>query len=209
MTDLTMRGPKLLRHLTCDWLKAEVPGRFPVLRQAWQLDEEQLPLPVRYDPHPPRALDEFPIVAVVSGQRTSRPSGDRSALGEAQWTVETPMRVFGWVRAREYAPTADLRDDFISALEVCVKAVPTMRGVGGGNVVILSTTVVTDFSDVEAVKGDRHIAGGYVGFTIRATETLSDSLAYPVVQPGRTVSSVTVQGAVLPTADALSARRAR
>lgn len=196
-----MRGPRQIRHLVCDWLQADLPVRLPQIRLAWGRTEEELPLPMRYDPHEPLTLDHAvsPIVAVVSGRQTVRPVGDMNALGEPLFNVTYPMRIFAWVREVGVGATFDLRDDYLTALQVAVLASPTLGGVGGGNLLALSTSVEVDFSGIDALKGDRQLAGGYVGFQIRATETLSNRLAHPESPEGRTVSAVTVQGAVLPT----------
>lgn len=213
MSDLPMRGPKALRHHLAAWVEADIKMRFPHLRELWGLDEQSLPLPARIDPHEPGTLDVFPVVSVVTSRHTVRPAIDISEAGGAQWQVTYPVRIFAWVRAEGVGPTQDLRDDYLTALQIAVLSRRSFGGFGGGNLALLvdptRDAVTVDFSGVEAVKGDRHIAGGYLGFSVRATETLGSEVAHPESPQGLTVASVNVQGAVLPTRPALYPRSPR
>lgn len=208
-----MRGPAQLRAALADYLAADLPARFPSLRRAWGLDEDTLPLPKRYFPHEPLALDDFPVVAVVTGRGRITPVADRDADGSAQYTSAYPARLFGWVRGQGMAATLTLRDDFIAALQVTLLASPTVGGAGSGQLRIFPPLDV-DYSGVDAVKGDRYVAGGFVGFTLSATETLGRGLTHPAWQDpatlgggvahaespwGVTVTSVHAQGRALPT----------
>lgn len=208
MSDLAMRGPTAIRHLIADWLAADLPVRMPKIRAAWGLDEQLLPLPERYDAREPLTLDVWPVVSVVTSRHTVAPLADTSELGGSQWAVTYPVRLFVWVRDEGVDRTLDLRDDYLSVLQIAVLASRTLGGFGGGNLTVLPPVEV-DFSGVDPAGGERFIAGGFVGFSVRATETLSSGLAHPQSPEGLTVSAVTVQGAVLPTDPALYPRNAR
>lgn len=202
-----MRGPSQIRALLADWLELEVPKRLPYFRELWDLAEDELPAPVRYDPHEPLVLDDYPVLSVVTGRHTTTPLADLDDIGQALWRTEYPVRLFAWVHAEGEKRTFDLRDDYLTMLQTLAASSRTFAGFGGGNLTMVPP-LTADFSGLDPADGDHFIAGGYVGFTVRATETLSSRVAHPGSPQGLTVSAVDVTGGVLPTPPAVAAPRA-
>lgn len=212
MPELTyeMRGPRGVRHAVTDFLRVELPRRIEACREAWGLSADDLPLPVSdpedarrdgYIEHEPKAIDRWPLIAVTSGRRSQR-GVDFDDDGAPIYRATYPVRVYSWVRDAGWDATQDMRDDMATAIQIAVLSHTTLHS-PGGSLQIVPSTLLVDFSSVQPVKGDRFVAGSFVGFDVHATETLTDRLALPGEQPRDTVSDVTVTGAVLPPHPAL------
>lgn len=205
-----MRGPRGIRHSLSEFLRLELPRRIVACREAWALEDEQLPLPVSapndprtdaYFEREPKAVDRWPLVAVTSGRRTQR-GVDFDDDGAPIYRATYPARVYSWVRDEGFDRTQDMRDDLATAIQIALLSHVDLHSVGS-RLQLVPSSLVVDFSDVVAVKGDRFVAGSYVGLDVHATETLTDRLALPGEQPRDTVSGVDVSGAQLPPHPAL------
>lgn len=177
-----MRGPRGVRHAVTGFLRAELGRRIEACREAWDLLDHELPAPVSAPDDPardaflerePAAIDRWPLIAVTSGRRTQR-GVDLADDGDPQFRATYPLRVYSWVRSEGWDATQDLRDDLATAVQVTVLS--DLR-LGTDWLVAAPSTLVMDFSSVQKVKGDRFVAGAYVGFDVHAVETLTDRLA--------------------------------
>lgn len=199
-------GPAGVRNDIVAFLRVWYPQHVLACRAAWGLTKAQLPVPVSkptepredaYLPREPAALDRWPMIAVTTGRRTTaRGRGDISDDGDPIYESTYPVRVWSWVRTEGANATQDMRDYMASALMVTLVSHVNLGT--NGRLRLTPTTMVTDFSAVEKVNGERFVAGSYVGFDVSATETLTDRLAHPQQQPRDTVSDVTVTATVLP-----------
>jgi hypothetical protein len=205
-----MRGPAGIRHAVCEFLRADLPRRAEACRDAWDLLDEELPLPVD-DPNDPKrhgyfarepaAIDRWPLIAVTSGRRSQR-EFDRDDDGSPVFRATYPVRVWSWVRDSGFDATLDLRDNLMTCIQVAVLSNVTLGSVGG-RLQMTPASLVADPSQVRKVEGDRFVAGSFVGFDLVALETLTDRLALPGAQPRDTVRVVTAESDVLPPHPAL------
>lgn len=210
--DLTyeMRGPRGVRHTISDFLRSELPRTIRAAREAWDVVDEELPIPVSdlNDPkrdaffdREPAAIDRHPMVAVTSGRRSQRAT-DFEEDGSPVFIATYPIRVFSWVMDEGWDRTQDMRDDMATCIAITLLAHVDLGSVGRW-LQMVPSTLVTDFSAVAKGKGDRYVAGSFVGFDVRATETLTDRLALPGGQPRDTVARVSATGTLLPSHPAL------
>lgn len=199
-----LRGPAGIRTALADFYREWLPQHAPACRAAWGLSDAELPVPASvpedrrrdaYLDRSPAALDRWPVLAVNSGRR-SHTESDRADDGSPIYVATYPIRIYSWVRAGGQEATALMRDNLASAVAVTTLAHAALGTAGA--LALDHGSLVLDFSDVSAVKGDRFVAGSYVGFNVRATETLTDRLAVPAQQPRDTVSGVNVLGVPLP-----------
>lgn len=201
-----MRGPAGIRSSVTEFLRLELPRRIVACRAAWGLDASRLPLPVS-DPEDPRrdayldrepaAIDRWPLIAVTSGRRAQRGVDSDPVDGSPIYRATYPVRVYSWVRDAGFDATQDQRDNLATAVQIAVLSHVHLRS-PGRRLSVNPSTLVVDFSAVTPVKGERFVAGSYVGFDLHAVETLTDRLALPGEQPRDTVSSVEVTGVPLP-----------
>lgn len=198
---MEMRGPRAVRAAAAACVLAALPPRLAAARAAWGLTVEQLPDPALVLPHVPDNLDHrVPLVAVNSGRMTTRPI-DFTAVGDPVYRSTYPVRIYAWVKHEGHEECQSMRDDFGTVLRLTVLSQLTLAT--DGWITVAPETVVMDFSEVEHVKGDRFIGGVYVGFEVRATETLTDRLAAPGEGPRATVAAVNVAARILPPHPAL------
>lgn len=209
-TATEMRGPAGARRGVSEFLRSVLPSHLEACRGAWGLREAQLPAPVSEPDDPrkdayfdrePANIDRWPLVAVTSARMTQRAT-DFSAAGDPMYQSTYPMRVYSWVKTKGFDATQTMRDDYGTAIRICALSYVNLAD-PSGRFTVVPSTVVMDFSAVAAVNGDRFVAGSYVGFDLRVTETLTDRLALPGGQPRDTVNLVTATGTPLPPHPAL------
>lgn len=205
-----MRGAVGIRHTVCEFLRSRLPRHAQACREAWDLLDEELPIPVSapgdpkadaYFPRDPAAIDRWPLVAVLTARATSRES-DRDDDGSPIYRVTYPTRVYSWVKDEGWDATQDMRDNLAAAIQVTLLSHTNLDSIGG-RLAIVPSTLVVDPSALAKVQGDRYVAGSFVGIDVIATETLTDRLALPGAQPRDTVAAVTATGEVLPPHPAL------
>jgi hypothetical protein len=205
-----LRGPAGVRAVVCDFLRGNLPLFAQACRDAWDVPDEELPVPVS-DPRDPKrdayfarepaAIDRWPMIAVTSGRRTQRET-DRDGSGGIVFRATYATRVYWWVKDAGWDATVEQRDNLGTAIQVALLSRLSMGSVGA-RLQIVPSTLIFDPSVIAKVQGDRYVAGGFIGFDINATETLTDRLALPGEQPRDTVAAVSATGAVLPPHPAL------
>lgn len=197
MPDLSteMRGPIAVRHTITEYLRSCLDGHVAALAGVLGLPVPEMiasapgePRTDGYFAREPGAIDRWPMLSVTSGRMVGRGAVDVDDDGSETFRSTYPIRVYTWVKAVGFDDAQDLRDVYGTAVRIAVLARPGLDT--NGRVQANPSTLVTDFSSVKAVNGDRHVAGSYVGFDVTAIETLTDRLAYPLQQPRDTVSGV-------------------
>lgn len=204
MTAGELRGPRGVRAALVAFLREWLPIHAEACRVAWALEEDELQVPKSsgdpredgYFAGEPPAIDRWPLVSVTSGRRTQR-TVDQTDDGELEFMSVYPVRLYCWVRAEGREAAQNRRDDLATAVQITALAHTDFGS--SGRTRLVPSSVVTDFSSVEPVRGDRFVAGAFVGFDVQVVETLTDRLALPGGQPRDTVSDVTATGSVLPT----------
>lgn len=206
-----MRGPRGVRHAVTNFLRANLPRHIEACREAWDLLDEELPIPASHPDDPrkdayferePAAIDRWPMIAVTTGRRTQRETDRDPDDGSPVARATYQLRVYSWVRAEGWDETQDMRDDLATAVQVCLLSHVTLDSIDG-RLQIAPSTLTVDPSDVVKVQGDRYVAGSFVGVELHAVETLTDRLSLPGAQPRDTVQTVIVDGEVLPAHPAL------
>lgn len=199
-----LRGPRGLRADLVAFYRAWLPVHAAACRAAWDLTDAQLPVPASvpddrradaYFEGDPPAIDRWPMLTVNTGRRSQR-GIDTTDEGESEYRSTYPVRVFTWVKAEGRGAAQDMRDDLATAVQITTLAHLNLGT--DGRFAVDPRTVLTDFSRVEPVKGDRFVAGSFVGFDLQVVETLTDRLALPGQQPRDTVSLVTATGTPMP-----------
>ena len=198
-----LRGAVGVRRDVAEFYREWLPKHAGGCSQAWGVPVE---VPVSrpddkradaYFDRDPAALDRWPLLSVSTGRRTLTEQ-DRALDGEPVITSTYPVRVFTWVRNSGWDATQDARDNLAAAVQITTLA---HRSMESDHLHVVASTLVVDVSNVEAVTGDRFVAGSFVGFDLRVVETLTDRLTLPTM-PGQdrvgTVDSVSVSGRVLP-----------
>lgn len=205
-----LRGPRAVRGALGEFYRVFLPVHGEACRAYWSLSDAELPLPVSKPDDPrvdayydrmPEAIDRWPLLAVTTGRAVQRGAVDHEYDGSLVYRTTYPVRVYAWVKDEGFDATQNMRDDLATVVRITTLA--HTRFAGSGVLELIPSTVVTDFSELTKVKGERYVAAAYVGFDVVATETLTDRLALPAEQPRDTVSTVNVTAGPLPPIPAL------
>lgn len=164
-----MRGVQVPKRAVADYLAARLPAHLDALVEQWGVTLDK---PEDYLPNEPSALDRFPLVA-VSGVRVAsvRRREVETEAPAVVYDVAYALRVFVWVRAQGVDRAVTLRDDLTAAVRGLLIANPTLD-VPDEAVLIDEDSIVEEYSEPTPVKGDRVVAGSFVGVTVTCTERL-------------------------------------
>lgn len=162
------RGIGSAKRLVAEFLAAELPGYLGELRTLWELDDVSLPVPTAFDHNEPQALDRWPRVSVV-GVAAKRVRSEHQVDAEIAYVATYTLRAFVWVRDSGWDRTLDTRDDLTAAVSTLLLDRQTL---GQPDVLVLEDTLAEEYSDIQPVRGDRYVAGSYVGFDLRRVEAL-------------------------------------
>lgn len=204
-----LRGPAGVRHSIAEFLRQWVPAHAAAAATAWGLEpgpdgQDPIPVPVSA-PDDPRAdayysrelqaIDRWPVISVTSGRMRQTEIARDYDTPDPVLSSVYPIRVFSWVKAEGYDAAQDLRDNLATVIRVTVLS---HLQLGTDNLLLVPSTLIVDSSRVEAVKGDRFVAGSFVSFDVQATETLTDRLTMPGAPTRDTVATVTAEATLLP-----------
>lgn len=176
----TTRGVGQAKRTVAGFLRTQMPAHLARLRTEWGVE---LPDFVDFEHNPLKALDRWPILAVsamgLTGMSRTGYASQQPGVPEVQYDARYDLRVFLWVREKEWDRVIDVRDDLTAAVRTLILDRPTL-GDAEETYLIEENTVVEDYSDVAAVKGDRFVAGSFIGFEMRVTEGIGRPLGATV-----------------------------
>jgi titin len=96
------------------------------------------------------------------------------------------MRTYIWTRDINPAPVTEMRDNLTTVVRAALLDHPALKDVPRFehcDPKIEEETMTEEFSDLTLLKGDRYLAGAYIGYNLTVSETIGraplvDSLAY-------------------------------
>lgn len=169
-----MYGAHFPKLYVNEYLKQDIPERLVDYRNAWNLDDTELPNPVSYFIYEPIALDSWPtIITVVMSTNSMTRIGYESS--NPLYRVSYSMRTYVWVRTEQSEPTTLMRDRLTTVVRSALLDYPCLNAVDPNNyfkVEIDESTMQEQFSDLTLLKGDRVLAGAYLSYTLNMDETV-------------------------------------
>jgi hypothetical protein len=157
-----------------EYLKQDIPQRIIDYRNAWNLDDIELPSPVSYFIYEPIALDSWPtIITVVMSTNSMTRIGYESS--NPLYRVSYAMRTYVWVRTEQSEPATLMRDRLTTVVRTALLDYPCLTAVDPANyfkVEIDESTMQEQFSDLTLLKGDRVLAGAYLSYTLNIDEVI-------------------------------------
>ena len=185
MTKELMHGAHSAKSYVSQYLSQDIPTRLIKYRNGWGLDDIALPSPTDYLVYEPLALDQWPIVITVAINTKSfnRLEYDGSTL-DPLYRVTYGMRTYVWVRTEGSEETTLMRDRLTTVVRSalldypCLSRLDTER-----HARIEETTLSEEFSELTLLKGDRVLAGAYIGYDLLLDEVITrEDLGPPVSQ---------------------------
>lgn len=171
MIDL-MHGPHFAKSFVTDYLRVDLPKRLVSYRNGWNVDDITLPTPTQYLNYEPIGLDEWPsiITVALSMSGLDRMHFDR---GNPVYRITYNMRTYVWVKT-EYPELATLmRDRLTTVVRSALLDYPCLKATDPRETfqaMIDESSVREEYSDLTLLKGDRVLAGSYVGYELTMNE---------------------------------------
>lgn len=173
MIDL-MNGSHAAKQFVNQYLSTDIPLRLNTYRNGWNLDSVALPDPEQYITYEPLAIDAWPsvITVLLSTNQLTRIAFDG---GHPLYRISYSMRTYAWVRTEGSEQTSLMRDRLITVIRSALLDYPCLKAADPRNtfrVSIDENTIREEFSDTTLLKGDRFMAGAFVGYTLEMDETV-------------------------------------
>lgn len=172
-----IQGVHIAKAFVTDYLEDDLPSRLIRFRNAWNLDDENLPDPLGYKNYEPIAIDIWPLVYTVSASADGFERIDYDLQGNPQYRVDYDLRTYVWVKDDDSEQCALKRDRLSTVIRSALLDHPALQRWDSENCepLIDETSLNEQFSDLTLIKGERVMAGGYCGYTLSINETVTRS----------------------------------
>jgi hypothetical protein len=170
-----MQGAQFAKYYVNNYLSSDFPTRLNKYRSGWNLDDRELPTPELYLTYEPIALDHWPtlISVVISTNRFERLM--MGAEGDPMYRVNYTMRTYVWTKTEGSEQVTLMRDRLTTVLRSALLDRPSLNRhdeTYGCDVNLDESTLTEEFSDLTLIKGDRVLAGAYLGYNLTINEII-------------------------------------
>jgi len=176
-----MQGAYNAKNFVNNYLKDDIPTRILQYRNAWNLDDENLPEPARYLVYEPVAIDRWPTLITVAVSMNGLSRSDLTSSMDPMYYVEYSMRTYIWVKDDDSEQCTAKRDRLTTIVRSSILDDPCLALYAQPNnlaVFIDEGQLREEYSDLTHLKGERMMAGAYLSYTLRVTEVISvDAIA--------------------------------
>jgi hypothetical protein len=171
---MTMQGPHKAKEFVNLYLESDLPDRLIKYRNAWNLDDEELPEPKKYLAYEPIAIDAWPTLITVAISMDGLERTDYTRLFDPRFSVNYTMRTYIWVKDDQSDLATLKRDRLTTVLRSALLDGPSLNQCGdleGLEVMIDEASIREEYSELTLIKGERVMAGAYIGYTVTIVET--------------------------------------
>lgn len=171
-----MQGAHNAKYFVNSYLESDLPSRLLKYRNAWNLDDEELPEPLKYYTYEPLALDHWPSLITVVISMNGLTRSDYTKIFDPQFRVEYAMRTYIWVKGDSSEECTDKRDRVTTVLRSSFLDSPSLNRCGQEanlEVMIDESTIREEYSDLTLLKGERMMAGAYISYNLVINEILT------------------------------------
>lgn len=175
MTDILMQGPQFAKQYVTDYLQSDIPTRLTRYRNGWNVDDYILPDPELYLNYEPIALDTWPTVITVVISTNSFNRVGYVDGGNPLYRVSYSMRTYVWVKTEGSAEVTTMRDRLTTVLRSSLLDSPNLQLCDTAEDIhaeIDESTIREEYSDLTLIKGDRVLAGAYIGYDLSLNEVV-------------------------------------
>ena len=172
-----MHGGQYAKSFVTAYLESDIPKRVFDYRNGWLVTDTELPTPVKYLSYEPVALDAWPtlITVAISTNRMERVGYMRGT--EPQYRVNYVMRTYVWARGRNAEEATLCRDRLTTVVRSALLDYPCLNAVtaddyGSFQAKIDEGSMREEFSDLTPLKGERYMAGAYLGYELAMDEVV-------------------------------------
>jgi hypothetical protein len=171
-----MSGSRLAKQYVTNYLAADLPSRLVAYRNHWNLSASQLPDPRLYASHEPFQLDRWPTIITLAISTDSVTRAAYTSAMDPDMRVEYEMRTYVWVRATGAQNVTDQRDNLITVVREALMDSPSLSAYDSAvpcSPKIDESSINEQFSDLSLIKGERLLAGAYIGYALTLDEVLT------------------------------------
>jgi len=170
--DVVMFGAHYAKEVVNDYLKFDIPRRLIRYRNAWGVDDYTLPEPQKYLVYEPIALDHWPTLITVVISTNSFDRMMNYGGGDPLYRVSYSMRTYIWAKTEGSEEVTLMRDRLSTVVRSALLDSPCMKGLSQPvvDVMLDESTMREEFSDLTLIKGDRVLAGAYIGYDLYLNE---------------------------------------
>lgn len=175
MTDILMQGPQFAKKYVTEYLQRDIPGRLVRYRNGWGVDDYTLPDPELYLNYEPVALDTWPTVITVVISTNSFNRVGYVDGGNPLYRVSYSMRTYVWVKTEGSEEVTTMRDRLTTVLRSALLDYPNLQlcdPSGDIHAEIDESGIREEYSDLTLIKGDRVLAGAYIGYDLSLNEVV-------------------------------------
>lgn len=168
-----MQGPHKAKLFVNSYLESDLPDRLISYRNAWNLDDEELPEPLKYLAYEPIALDHWPTLITVAISMDNLTRSDYTRIYDPRFDVNYSMRTYIWVKDDNSELCTLKRDRLTTVVRSALLDGPSLNRCGTETyleVMIDEGTIREEYSELTLIKGERVMAGSYLAFTLRVNE---------------------------------------
>lgn len=181
-THRLMHGAHFAKQYVTDYLAGDLFTRMIDYRNGWGgLTDVELPIPVKYLSHEPVALDKWPTVITVALatnnlERIGYGGGNTSVYGmDPEYRVSYNMRTYIWCRASNSEAATLQRDRLTTVVRSALLDYPSLKASDPSRsfrAEIDESGMREEFSDLTPLKGERFLAGAYLGYELSLDEVV-------------------------------------
>jgi len=173
---VTMQGAYNAKNFVNDYLREEIPTRILSYRNAWNLDDENLPEPEKYLVYEPVAIDRWPTLITVAVSMNGLTRADLTSTMDPMYHVEYSMRTYIWVKDDDSEQCTAKRDRLTTVVRSAILDDPCLNLYAQPNNLVAyidEAQLREEYSDLTHLKGERMMAGAYLSYNLRVTEVVS------------------------------------
>lgn len=170
-----MQGPRVAKEFVTNYLRADLPSRLQLYRNAWNLDDELLPEPVKYLDYEPVAIDAWPSIHTIVTSTKTFLRSDYEMDGDPIYKVTYSTRTYIWCRGDSPEICTKTRDNLTTVVRSALLDYPclTYADTDDRDVLLEEGSLIEEWSDLTPLKGERVMAGAYLGYDLSLQETVS------------------------------------
>lgn len=173
---MTMQGPHQAKYFVNKYLESDLPSRLIKYRNAWNLDDEELPEPLKYLTYEPIAIDHWPTLITVAISMNGLERKSYTQAFDPEFHVDYLMRTYVWVKDDNSEFCTIKRDRLTTLLRSAILDTPSLNQCAEDDNVsamIDESTLREEYSDLTLIKGERVMAGSYISYTLTINEVSS------------------------------------
>ena len=174
VTDL-MHGAQWAKYYVNKYLTADLPNRIIRYRSGWNLDDNELPTPEFFLTYEPIALDHWPTIITVCLSSSPFERMMQGGQGDPLYRVTYSMRTYIWTKTEGSEAVTLMRDRLTTVVRSAIMDKPCLTRYDSdtdAEVYVDESSLREEFSDLTLIKGDRVLAGAYLGYDLVLSETI-------------------------------------